>query len=25
VLAIVGEYDGHKARTHRMWSEVRNF
>jgi pimeloyl-ACP methyl ester carboxylesterase len=25
VLAIVGEYDGHKERTHRLWRELRNF
>jgi pimeloyl-ACP methyl ester carboxylesterase len=25
VLAIVGEYDGHKSRTHRLWRELRNF
>lgn len=25
VLAIVGEYDDHKERTHRLWRELRNF
>jgi pimeloyl-ACP methyl ester carboxylesterase len=25
ILAIVGEYDGHKSRTHRLWREARNF
>jgi pimeloyl-ACP methyl ester carboxylesterase len=25
ILAIVGEFDGHRARTHRLWREARNF
>lgn len=25
VIAIVGEFDDHKSRTHRLWRELRNF